>query len=324
MPCGLLARGWLLSAHTGPRTAAGWVRRAARRERWTAMSQKWFHGVYKDTLAGENITQVASLYGGYDSPGPVIAYPPNEAFFRRRPPTALEVGDWFYIPWHPDLLRKLIATAEYAKVEAVAHANKLIDGQMKDEKEFQPTLHVVDAVGWLATLGVSAGGLAVQGAKVAAAPAYTLEAEKVAQEASKHVWKWFVGERVMTGAHIAAHAIHSPTKPQKDFSYYARHIFGVVTPSWWASLMVQQLPADDNVLWYGPLALKKDPAARASQLRHADRNWEVFDYGPKIISYHNALWVKARAEEKIKELDATIAAMRGQLRMPFYLHKVCL
>lgn len=252
-----------------------------------AESTKWFHIIHKVTLP-ERLDWIANIYGGFQNAGPIFYYPPNTDFFKRRPPTSLLIGDWFYIPWRRDLLQKTIATCEYTKLRAIEQANKLIEKQMKSEEELMHTLHVVDAVGWLATMGVSIGGLAVHGAKVAAAPI----ASRAVEEAPEHLVKWFLVERVATGLHIMAHAIHAPQKPQKDFGYYARHVFGVITPSWWTSLMVQASAAD--------------------------RDWEVFKYGPKILTYRNALKIKARAEEEIKKLDLVIRSMKAQAAMRFY------
>jgi hypothetical protein len=61
---------------------------------------------------GDNLYKIGTSRG-YKNPGPIVAFPANQALFKSpQTPYLIRAGERLCIPWHPDLLRKLIATSE--------------------------------------------------------------------------------------------------------------------------------------------------------------------------------------------------------------------
>lgn len=161
------------------------------------------------------------------------------------------------IPYHPDLLKKIIATSQHLIAEVTASATQMIAGENIHKKELEDFLFKVDAVNFLAGIGVGIGALTAQGAR---------GAEMTAQEALI----WLAESRVSIASGIATQAIPSPTAPRKDFKFWVRHTLGPWNPSFWASVVVAIQEGDADIYLYGADATAHQTKLKIKQQADSD------------------------------------------------------
>lgn len=213
-----------------------------------------FHDVYA-VKKGDNLTAIGRKWG-YENPGPIVAYPDNQKKFKQRSPDLIFPGEQFAIPWHPDLLRKVIATSKYLAGETTRHATKLIHEQSANKRDLEDFLGKIDAINFLANLGVGLASLTVQGAK--------------GTMTSKEVLLWLVESRVSQAASITTMVVPAPQAPKKDFKFYVRHTLGPWNPSFWASVYVAAKEKDVDIYLYGADATRYKTAMQIKRQADAD------------------------------------------------------
>ncbi len=87
--------------------------------RFTLYPRKQLAMTFEETYTvkgGDNLTKIAKQFG-FDNPGPIHSYPPNNSLFRNRSPNQIRPGEKLRVPFHPDLLRKIIATSNHLASE---------------------------------------------------------------------------------------------------------------------------------------------------------------------------------------------------------------
>src|SRR6185437_9399122 len=126
--------------------------------------------MYYDTYVarGRDVAEIANLAQsyGYDNPGPIVAFPSNQAQFpRNATPAAVLAGVRILVPWHPNLLRKIIATQEHIAGEVAERARELIEEQHTTKEKLEQFLILVDSACMLINVGKGIGDLAAHGLK---------------------------------------------------------------------------------------------------------------------------------------------------------------
>jgi len=231
----------------------------------------------------DTLTRIARSRG-YLNPGPIFAYPPNRPMFPNRAAADhISAGSTLYIPWHPDMLRKLIATSVHLMEESRNFATRLIERQVHDAEELEEYLHKIDAINMILQINVSIGSLIAE------------SVEHGGKLTTAEIIEWLADSRAhMLAGDLAPLVIPSPTAPKKDFKFFIRHTLGPWTPSFWASVWV---------------------ACREGDL-------DLYLYGTDAVSYRNSVRIKEQAEQEIGRLKQTVNAARWQLMMPFYLERI--
>lgn len=195
-----------------------------------------FYDVYS-IKPGDNLTVIGRKWG-FQNPGPIYNYPRNRFLLRNRSPDLIYPGETVFIPWHPDLLQKVIATSNHLITTIKADAAKLISEQYSNKKKLEQFLFKIDAVNFLASIGSSIGSLVVKGARGV-------------EMTSKEVLLWLIDSRVSMGSSMATMVIPSPQAPKRDFKYYVRHALGPWNPSYWASFWTAIVEKDVDIFLYG-------------------------------------------------------------------------
>lgn len=223
----------------------------------------------------------------FSNPGPIVSYWPNKNFFSKRSPNALRQGDAFLIPWHPDLLRKFIATMEDLVKKVTETANELIEGEMKNREELEEFLAWIDSINLIAQINVAMGSLAVENASAMAGKDGAME--------TAEVLSWLADTAVHTGAgDIAPLMVPQPEAPKNDYKFYLRHSLGPWTPSYWVTV-------------YG--AIKTGDVG-------------IYLYGSDYVRFKNAEQIAARAKEEIIKIQAPLNHAKQQLVLPFYSNRI--
>jgi hypothetical protein len=199
-----------------------------------------FHGTYQ-VKPGDNLSKVARTKG-FDNPGPIVAYPPNASFFRSRSPNMLRPAESFLIPYHPDLLRKIIATSEYLIVEVVKSTKAIIGQEVRNKQQIDEFLFKMDAINFLASIGVGVAQLSAKGIR-----GVEMSADEVVQ--------WFVNSRINIASNVATLSIPAPSAPKQDFKFFVRHALGPWNPSYWATVYGAIKEGDLDLYLYGTDAL---------------------------------------------------------------------
>lgn len=215
-----------------------------------------FHDVYT-VRTGDNLGTIARSRG-YDNPGPIVAYPPNRGLFPQNyTPNVVHAGLQLLIPWHPDLLRKLIATSDYLIRETATFATRLIQEQIRNKSEIDDFLLRIDALNFLTSLLAGIGYLAVVGARGA-------------EMSSSEALTWLIDSRAGIASNITTIVVPSPTTPRRDFRYFVRHTLGPWNPSYWASVIEAYKEGDVDIYLYGTDAVAYKNSLRIKQ--QADRD----------------------------------------------------
>ena len=239
-----------------------------------------YHDLYK-VKSGDNLSRIAKAHG-LQNPGPIVAYPPNQAYFRRRSPDLIHPGDRILIPYCPDLLTKIMATSQHLASEIAKTATRLINQQQSSKKKLQEFLFMIDAANFLASMAVSIGTLAAQGARGA-------------EMTSKEALMWLADYKAaQAGGIISTFVVPAPRSPKKDFKFFVRHTLGPWNPSFWASVWVAVQEGDVD----------------------------IYLYGPDATAYKTAQRIKKQADADIAKLNDRMAEARRQLAMPFYKHRI--
>jgi hypothetical protein len=199
-----------------------------------------FHDLYRTKgVDAQELFRVCKSHG-YDNPGPIIAYPPNQSVFNtRQTPGKLPPGAQVLIPWHPTVLRKLIATSEFLAIEFAKDATRIIESQQGDKEDLERFLIKVDSVCLLINMGKSLTQLITE----------AKEGMTAAQAVA-----WFANSRLDLGKDIATLAIPAPDSPKRDFKWVVRHTLGPWTPSFWASVYAAIKEGDSDIYSFGPAA----------------------------------------------------------------------
>ena len=253
-----------------------------------------FHDIYK-VQPGDTLGKVG-LRKGYSNPGPIVAYPPNQGFFKARSPNLIRPNDKFLIPWHPNMLQKFITWQESLVRDVTSIANKLIKEELENTEELESFLLKIDAINMIATFFVSAGFLAREGAVVAAEeiPKDAAKAAEQSKKISEAMVEWFADTHAHLAADVTLMSVPTPTPPAEDWKFYLRHGLGFVTPSYWASVWVAAKQGDVG----------------------------VYLYGSQWTSYKAAKRIADNAKLEVIKLQAPILHARSQLNMPFYKNRV--
>jgi hypothetical protein len=240
-----------------------------------------FHDVYT-VKTGDSLIRIAKSKG-YNNPGPIVAYPPNQAFFRGRSLDVLRPYEKFFIPWNQDLLRKFIATMEDLIRSVNETATKLIEEEVKSREELESFLVMIDSINLILQIHVSIGSLVVE----SSAHGFEMSSEKVLE--------WLADSHVhMYAGDMVPLIVPAPLAPKKDYKFFVRHTLGPWTPSYWASVYTAIKTGD----------------------------MDLYLYGSGALTYRNAQKISQNAKLEVIKLQAPLSHARAQLTMPFYQNKV--
>jgi hypothetical protein len=195
---------------------------------------------------GNDVSEIAKLARrhGYDNPGPIVSFPPNEAQFPRgASPGAVRGGARILVPWHPNLLRKLIATQEHLAVQVAQGARELIQKQDVTKEKLEQFRLLVGSACMLINVGKGIGELVAHGVK---------HGEMTAGQ----LVSWFINSRLEMASDITTLVVPAPSQSKKDFRFFIRHTLGPWTPSFWASVYVAVTSGDVDTYLYGPAAVQ--------------------------------------------------------------------
>ena len=230
---------------------------------------------------GQTLSAIAKSRG-YNNPGPIFAFPANHSLF----PTVhsadvIRPGQRIYIPWHPDLLRKLIVTSDALTVDATEYATKIIERQIRGKEDLEDYLRKIDAINMIAQITVSMASIVIEG---------MIEGGELS---SRQIAMWLADSRVhMIAGDMVPLIIPTPTAPKKDYKFYLRHTLGPWTPSFWSSVWVAIQEGDVD----------------------------LYLYGSDALTYRTAMSIKAQADKDVAKLQTTKNDAMKQLAMPYY-HK---
>jgi len=217
-----------------------------------------FYDVY--VARGNDVNELTTIGRkyGYDNPGPIVAFPPNRACFpRSASPGAVRTGTRLLIPWHPNLLRKLVVTQEHLASEVASRARELIEEQPANKEELEHFLILIDSVCMLANVGKGIGELVAHGAK---------HGEMTAAQ----MVNWFLNSRLEIASDITTLSVPAPSQPKKDFRFFIRHTLGPWTPSFWASVYGAIRSGDVDTYLYGPAAIEYQTKMNIKRQADAD------------------------------------------------------
>ena len=237
-----------------------------------------FYDTY--TARGNDVTEITTLARrhGFDNPGPIVAFPPNQAVFpRAATPAAVPRGARILVPWNPRLLQKLIVTDEHLAGEVATRAQELIKDVKASKEELEQFLILVDAMCMLANVGKNIGDLVAHGLKHS-------------EMTSAQMINWLVNSRLELVGDITTLAVPAPERPKKDFRFFIRHTLGPWTPSFWAAAYVAIKTGDVDTYLYGPAA----------------------------VEYQTRVRIKRQADADIARLRTKVTDAKQQLAMPFY------
>ena len=185
----------------------------------------------------DTLIKIGTLYG-YSNPGPIFYYPKNEPIFISKDPNKIWAGDTIYIPYHPDILRKIIATSIYLIEDVIRSTQKFYQDLDLSKKEIDDYLIKIDAVNFLANIGLGIGSLVAKGAN--------------STMTGKEALIWLFAEsRPSIISNIATLSIPQPEAPKKNFKFYVRHTLGPWNPSYWATVYAACKEGDENIYLYG-------------------------------------------------------------------------
>lgn len=217
----------------------------------------YFYDLYLTAGEGKDELLRIARRKGFTNPGPIVAFPPNAAVFRNGVtlPTGSRVR--LFVPWRPDLLRKMIATMKHLEREVAADARKLIAETAHSKRELEDYLIKIDSLCMLANIGRGITSLVVEGLKGN-------------EMTSEELVSWFLEDRIDVGKDVATLAIPSPERPKRDFKFFIRHTLGPWTPSYWVTVIAAFKYHDSNIFLYGPAAVQWQTQQRIKSQADAD------------------------------------------------------
>jgi hypothetical protein len=252
-----------------------------------------FHDVYT-VQSGDTLYKIGQRRG-FRNPGPIVAYPPNQGFFKGRSPDLIRPQERFLIPWLPDKLQKFITWQEALVQDVKILANKMMKEELTNKEELEGLMMKLDALTMVACFFVAVGFAAREGAVVAAGkiPEAAEKAAEQSAEIDSKMAEWFAD----THGHLFADMtlMSAPPAPSTSgWKFYARHAFGIWTPSYWGSIA---------------------GAVSAGDLG-------VYLYGSEWTQYKNAQNIANNAKLAIIKAQAPIMHARCQLALPFYRNRI--
>lgn len=228
----------------------------------------------------------------FDNPGPLIAYPPNGEFFKNRFGATflttsrdfpVKPGDVLFIPYHPDTLRKIVATSRKLAEDLKRDTQQLLQEQIHTKEQMEGLLFKIDAANFLISIGTSVASLA--GKYVAGG--YALGESEVVG--------WFVENRLtVTAPNIVTMAVPAPSSPKMDIKKFVRHTLGPWNPSFWVDV-------------YAAIA---------------NRDIDYYLYGSGAVMDKAAYKIRQQAARNIQQLENRSTAASRQLYAPFYGHRI--
>ena len=228
----------------------------------------------------------------FDDPGPLIAYPPNGESFKRRFGASflttsrdfpLYPGDVVSIPYHPDTLRKIVATSKNLIKELTRDTEQLVQEQIHTKEQMEGLLFKIDAANFLVSIGTSVAALS---AKYVAGGYALGESEVIG---------WFVENRLTVIApNIITMAVPAPSTPKMDIKKFVRHTLGPWNPSFWVDV-------------YAAVA---------------NRDIDYYLYGSGVVMDRAAYKIRQQAARDIQQLQNRSIAAKRQLDAPFYRHRI--
>lgn len=236
----------------------------------------------------ETIEQIARQYR-YDNPGPILAYGPNHfapfpvpsSVVRERvAPRAI-----LFIPYRPEVLVKLIATAWKLSEEIARIANQLMLQQSGYDKKLEELLFLIDAANFVAGIGVNVGTVAVKGFIA------VKDGKEILMTAEEAI-EWIANSRISSAAEMMTN-VTAPEKPRKGIGFWVRHSLGPWNPSFWTSVY--------------------------ASIREG--NADIYLHGADAVSYDSKLRIQRQATADIAKLKKRVKEAEIQLNAQFYSYR---
>jgi hypothetical protein len=166
-------------------------------------------------------------------------------------------GAIILIPWHPNVLRKYIATMNHLGAQVAETANELREEQHANKEKLEQFLIFIDSVCMLANVGKGVAELVVHGAKHGEMTAAQLVG-------------WFFNSRLEMASDLTTLSVPAPSEPKRDFRFFVRHTLGPWTPSYWASVYAAVKTGDVDTYLYGPAAVQYQTLRKIKQQADAE------------------------------------------------------
>jgi len=244
-----------------------------------------FHDAYV-VRAGDTLTSIARTYN-YSNPGPIVAYPPNQALFPSNAtatPNQLRAGSTIYIPWPADLLRRLIERSRSLTHMINRDALQLIQRVNDQQSNLDSFMTLLDMANFIATLNV---GLVMGGVDLVRGAGNV--AEHVPEPTTAQAIMQMLENRAGNVSNAVSTLLPAPAAPTMNFRYFARHALGPLNPSYWGSV--------------GAAISEGDP--------------EIWMYGSAIVTYRQVSRITNQANRDIERLKDRIREMQTQMNAPF-------
>src|SRR5262245_29943983 len=114
---------------------------------------------------GDTLSAIARSRG-YKSHEPIVAYPRNSAMFPTRASAdKIRPGQRILIPWHPELILKVIVTSEALIQDTIETTKRLMEEQIHDKEVLEEYLRKIDAINMIAQVHVATGALIAEAAE---------------------------------------------------------------------------------------------------------------------------------------------------------------
>jgi hypothetical protein len=239
------------------------------------------------TRQGETLQAIAEEHG-LETTDLIVRHPANRALFpalgQVNPvvtPLNSETFELLVVPWPQSALRAYIDEAERQIRSTEARAAARIEVLLEDERELARFHLHVDAVAALATFGVSSVRHIQKLGELWRARRGVLGVRDLVNFLFRFGWN---------RRDFVALGLPEPDPLERDLSFYLRHVFGIVSPTWLASYLVSRIEGDRD----------------------------IFAFGPHAVTRKAAIETHERARREIARLHGKILAAERQLDADFY------
>lgn len=212
---------------------------------------------------GDTLSRIGRKFG-YSNAGPIYAYPLNNQFFKKKSPNDIKAGQQIYIPYHPDLLRKIISTSEFLIEDTIKFMKSMLRRESIEADRIKNYLVQMDVISCIGTIVVSLASFSIQAARGTVTSSQALK------------WLLLDHEPGLWG-NVTTLVVPSPSKPKRDFRFLVRHTLGPWSPSYWVHLWLAFKDKDEELFLFGTdaivirnkNAIKKQAYADIEKLRRA-------------------------------------------------------
>ena len=333
------------------------------------MAEIWFHRPFM-AKAYMDMRTIARLYGPFENPGPIIAYPPNQFWFSNHSKDTVYKGDRFAIPWPKGKIVQQIEFEQNQIADKFKHAEKATMAVTKNAQDWKTVALLVDVAAIVATVGYSAGSAgttylrstkkipeAIAKVGTTAKPPSVASLKNLAKGTNAYLHIGNTQNRKII-AHILKHAerellVQAGKKAQLSVGIASGYTGGGIaacgTYKAYSAAGSEKAVNKSNSV---SRAIKNGDAGKADRAakkkdnqwwnqisRHAlgivspsywttilygigTGDWAPWKKGPEVFTQQNLKLITKNLLETVGACSVKIAALNEQLQMPFYNHRV--